>query len=187
MVLPYINMHQPQVYMCSPSWTPLPPLPIPSLWVIPVHQPQASCILHRTWTGNSFLIWYYTCNSDDFIHVILNINAVHVCSTGAASVNIKKNYLVYLAVLGLGCSKRNLCFVMHDLSFRWADSLVEAGGLSCSLACGILILWQGIGPTSPALQGEFLTTGSPEKSSTSILLIFLVFGCCFGFVLILIV
>ena len=35
-------------------------LPIPSLWVIPVHQPQASCILYRTWTGDSFLIWYYT-------------------------------------------------------------------------------------------------------------------------------
>ena len=48
----------PWVYMCSPSWT---SLPIPSLWVIPVHQPQASCILHRTWTGDSFLIWYYTC------------------------------------------------------------------------------------------------------------------------------
>ena len=30
--------------------------PIPSLWVIPVHQPQASCILHRTWTGDSFHI-----------------------------------------------------------------------------------------------------------------------------------
>ena len=36
-------------------------LPIPSLWVIQVHQPQASRILHRTWTGDSFLIWYYTC------------------------------------------------------------------------------------------------------------------------------
>ena len=49
------------VYMCSPSWTPPPTsLPVPSLWVIPVHQPQASCILHRTWTGDSFLIWYYT-------------------------------------------------------------------------------------------------------------------------------
>ena len=36
-------------------------LPIPSFWVIPVHQPQASCFLHRTWTGDSFLIWYYTC------------------------------------------------------------------------------------------------------------------------------
>ena len=32
-------------------------VPIPSLWVIPVHQPQASCILHRTWTANTFLIW----------------------------------------------------------------------------------------------------------------------------------
>ena len=32
-------------------------LPIPSLWVIPVHQPRASCIMHQTWTGNSFHIW----------------------------------------------------------------------------------------------------------------------------------
>ena len=36
-------------------------LPIPSLWVVSVHQPQASCTMHRTWTGNSFHIWYYTC------------------------------------------------------------------------------------------------------------------------------
>ena len=43
------------------SWTPLTSLPIPSLWVIPVHQPQASSIMHWTWTGNSFHIWYYTC------------------------------------------------------------------------------------------------------------------------------
>ena len=27
--------------------------PIPSLWVIPVHQPQVSSIVHRTWTGDS--------------------------------------------------------------------------------------------------------------------------------------
>ena len=41
----------------------LPPssLPIPSLWVISVHQPQASSIMHRIWTGYSFHIWYYTC------------------------------------------------------------------------------------------------------------------------------
>ena len=36
-------------------------LPVPSLWVIPVHQPQTSSIMHRTWTGDSFHIWYYTC------------------------------------------------------------------------------------------------------------------------------
>ena len=29
-------------------------LPIPSLWVITVHQPQASSIVHQTWTGDSF-------------------------------------------------------------------------------------------------------------------------------------
>ena len=36
-------------------------LPIPSLWVILVHQPQASSIVHQTWTGNLFHTWYYTC------------------------------------------------------------------------------------------------------------------------------
>ena len=35
-------------------------LTIPSLWVIPVHQPQASSIVHQTWAGDSFHIWYYT-------------------------------------------------------------------------------------------------------------------------------
>ena len=62
LVLTYINTNPPQVYTCSPTWTLLPTsLPIPSLWIILVHQPQASCILHQTWTGDLFLIWYYTC------------------------------------------------------------------------------------------------------------------------------
>ena len=43
--------------------------PVPSLWVIPVHQPQASCNLHRTWTGDSFLIWYY-------IHVLMPFSQI---------------------------------------------------------------------------------------------------------------
>ena len=33
-------------------------LPVPSLWVVSMHQPQGSCIMHRTWTGDSFHIWY---------------------------------------------------------------------------------------------------------------------------------
>ena len=36
-------------------------LPIPSLWVIPVHQPQAPCLMHWNWTGDPFHIWKYTC------------------------------------------------------------------------------------------------------------------------------
>ena len=31
-------------------------LPVPSLWVVPVHQPQASSIMHQSWTGDSFHI-----------------------------------------------------------------------------------------------------------------------------------
>ena len=60
LVLPYIDMNPPRVYMCSPSWTPF-PSPIPSLWVIPMHQLQAPCIMHQTWTGNPFHIWQFTC------------------------------------------------------------------------------------------------------------------------------
>ena len=73
LVLPYINMHPPWVYACSPFWTPPPTsFPIPSLWVIPVHHPQASCILHPTWTGDSFLIWYYknSCAAKETINKI---------------------------------------------------------------------------------------------------------------------
>ena len=59
LVLPNIEMNPPQVYPRSPSEpsTLLPPLP--SLWVIPVHQPQASSTVHRTWTGDSFHTFYY--------------------------------------------------------------------------------------------------------------------------------
>ena len=54
LALPNIKMNPPQVYLCShPEPSSLFP-PLPSLWVVPVHQPQASSIVHRTWTGDSF-------------------------------------------------------------------------------------------------------------------------------------
>ena len=53
-------------HRCTRVPHPEPPptsLPLSSLWVIPVHQPRASCIMHWTWTGDSFHIWYYICFS----------------------------------------------------------------------------------------------------------------------------
>ena len=43
---------------CVPH--PEPPYPLPphpSLRVIPVHQPWAPCLMHRTWTGDLFHMW----------------------------------------------------------------------------------------------------------------------------------
>ena len=36
-------------------------LPTPSLWVIPVHQPRAPCLMCQTWAGDPFHIWKYIC------------------------------------------------------------------------------------------------------------------------------
>ena len=45
-------------YTCVPHSEPSSILPPHTLF--PVHQPQASSIVHQTWTGHSFHIWYYT-------------------------------------------------------------------------------------------------------------------------------
>ena len=81
-------------------------LPIPSLWVIPVHQPQASCILHWTWTGNSFLIWYYTC----FNAILPNHHppaqspkdcSIHLCLIQGCHYHLSK-FHIYVLVYWIG-------------------------------------------------------------------------------------
>ena len=54
------------------------------------------------------------------------------------------------------------------------DPLVGVHWFSCSELYGISIPWPRMEPTSPALQGRFLTTGPPGKSLSSIFLIFAV-------------
>ena len=43
-------------------------------------------------------------------------------------------------------------------------SVVAARGISCPLACGILVPRPGIKPVSPSLEGRFFTTGPPGRS-----------------------
>ena len=61
--------------------------------------------------------------------------------------------MVYIASTGL----------MY-LFFLTALALYCGSGLSFPTACGILVPQPGTEPSSPALEGGFLTTGPPGKS-----------------------
>ena len=60
----------------------------------------------------------------------------------------------FMAALGLSRSVRDL---------RCSTPPSCLCGAVESAACGILVLGPGIEPTSPVLEGEFLTTGPPGK------------------------
>ena len=69
-----------------------------------------------------------------------------------------KKIFVYLAVSGLCCGTWDLSFHLEGFS------LVMVRGLSCHKARGTLVPRSEIEPTSPAVEGGFLTTGPPGKS-----------------------
>ena len=92
---------------------------------------------------------------------------------------------IYIYIYILGCVRSKLwpmgallhhvgsSVAVHGLSNCSMWVLVSAGsvaavcGLSYYAACKILAPLPGIEPLSPALQGGFLTTGTPEKSLES--------------------
>ena len=94
----------------SPILNPPPTsLLIPSLWVIPMHQPQASCIIHWTWTGNSFHIWYFTCfNAVLPYHPALALShrvqktVLYICVSFAVShtgLSLSPFYIPYICII----------------------------------------------------------------------------------------
>ena len=135
-----------------PILNPLPTsLPIPSLWVIPVHQPQASCILHRTWTGDSFLIHVLMPFSQIiapsptpteskrlfYTSVSLLLSCIHGCRYHLSKFHIYA--LVYcIGVLGTSI----LCFLVAVLIYIPTNSVGGFPFLSTvSSICCLWIFW----------------------------------------------
>ena len=85
--------------------------------------------------------------------------------SGEALLRCSSTVYLLMAALGLSCSSQGLhCSIWDPLLWHKGFSLVVALGLSCPVACGILVPQPGIEPESPALEGGFLTTRPPGKS-----------------------
>ena len=70
-----------------------------------------------------------------------------------------------VAVQLLSCVPRRILVVpCGEQAQEGAGFVVVALVPACSVACGISVPWPGIEPASPALRGEFLTTGPPGKA-----------------------
>ena len=82
LVWPYIDMNPPRVYMCSQSWTPLPP-PTPyhlsgsSLCTSPKH--PVSCIEHRLMLRFYMIVYMFRCRSPKSS---LNMTTLNSCVRG---------------------------------------------------------------------------------------------------------
>ena len=73
---------------------------------------------------------------------------------------LRREWFYYFKIYVCGCLRLQL----HHAGSFLADSLIVVHGLSCCMACGILVPWPGIQPTSLELQGRFLTTAPPGES-----------------------
>ena len=117
-------------YTCVPHPEPsslLPPHTIPL--GRPSAPPQASSIMHRTWTGDSFHIWYYT-YFNAILPTQLFLNITFLCSFESLSTQKQTN-------------KKNTIFLLLFLVLFLPPSLSFALSLGYSLAlkkCHIQII-----------------------------------------------
>ena len=122
-------------------------------------------------------IYFVSCNfySNSFLVVSFGYSVYNVMSSANSesfsSSQLKKKFLVYLAVLGLSCSTQDL----------WS-SLWYAGCFSCDvwiLSCGMwdLVSWPGIVPGPPTMGAQSLSHWTTRKVSLSNLYVFYFFSC----------
>ena len=76
-------------------------LPVPSLWVVSVHQPQASSIMHRTWTGDLFHIYYSVIKNNTFESVLLRWMKLEPIIQSEVSQKEKHQYRILMHIHGI--------------------------------------------------------------------------------------
>ena len=87
-----------------------------------------------------------------------NINAGRTQKLPVITQDVTKDSFLPLSYL-FGCLGSQ---VQHSGPPSWhASWVVVVHGCGCPKTCGILVLWPGIKPTSPELQGRFLPTRPP--------------------------
>ena len=105
-------------------------LPISSLWVVPVHQPQASSIVHRTWTGDLFHTGYYTC-----FNVILPNHP-----TLSLSHRVQKTVLYISVSFAVSYTGLSLLAILWNSAFKWvylSFSPLPLGSVLFSAICKV--------------------------------------------------
>ena len=158
-------------------------LPTPSPWVVPVHQPQASSIVHQTWTGNSFHTWYYTCFNAILPNLIVEVyvpdirigffgcKLIYLYKVVPIDIFFKLKY-VFACFFGLACSVNINSCIQFDAWYRmlptkfWFlhSARVKGGSSSISLSVGSLgcvphsrVLWSTF-PAQPSFCPGFPCT-----------------------------
>ena len=99
--------------------------------------------------------------------------------------HFKIHLFIYSAVSDLSYDTLDLCCRMLDLSLHWnfsplvlmwsserVGSVVAMHRPSCPVACGVSVPQPEIKLMSPALEGEFLTTGPLGKTSSTYYILF---------------
>ena len=94
-----------------------------------------------------------SCGMQDLLFQCAGLSLVVACRFSLSNCGVWAQECLGLVVCGTWA-----------LYLRRASSVVVACGLSCPVACGILVPQLRIEPASPAFEGGFSTTGPPGKS-----------------------
>ena len=132
------------------------------------------CLSWRSVYSGPLTIFYFI-----LLVYIFILAELSLCFSAWAFSNCTSQGLLWLQCAAFSCYRA--------WTLECTGSVVAMHGLSCPMACGILVPQPEIEPISPALEGEFLTTGplgsSEDPGPLISIIIFLIIGLLGFFIL----